>query len=151
MKIDLSGRIALVTGSTAGIGEAAAQALASAGANVVVNGRNADHVSATAKRLGGRGIAADVSTSEGAAAVIEQLPDVDILVNNTGIFATQPVFEIPDEKWLRFFQINVLSGVRLARHYAPRMTDRGRGRVIFVRSSGLRLSAMDSTAALLDA
>ncbi|MGV9604570.1 SDR family NAD(P)-dependent oxidoreductase [Streptomyces sp. NPDC003631] len=134
MKIDLSGRIALVTGSTAGIGEAAAQELASAGADVVVNGRNADHVSETAERLGARGIAADVSSDEGAAALIEELPDVDILVNNTGIFSTQPVFEIPDEEWLGYFRINVLSGVRLARHYAPRMKDRGWGRVIFVSS-----------------
>ncbi|MFE9867936.1 SDR family NAD(P)-dependent oxidoreductase [Streptomyces sp. NPDC005506] len=134
MKIDLSGRTALVTGSTAGIGEATARALAEAGADIVVNGRNADRVSEAANRLGGRGIAADVGTAEGAAALIEQLPDVDILVNNTGTFATQPVFEIPDEEWLRFYQVNVLSGVRLARHYTPRMVTRGWGRVVFVSS-----------------
>ncbi|MFF9573328.1 SDR family NAD(P)-dependent oxidoreductase [Streptomyces sp. NPDC014685] len=134
MQIDLSGRTALVTGSTAGIGEATAQALASAGADVVVNGRNADRVTETAERLGGRGVAADVGTAEGATELIRQLPDVDILVNNTGIFETRPVFEIPDTDWLRIFEVNVLSGVRLARHYAPRMAGRGWGRVIFVSS-----------------
>ncbi|MGP4017726.1 SDR family NAD(P)-dependent oxidoreductase [Saccharopolyspora sp. 5N708] len=134
MEIDLSTRSALVTGSTAGIGEATAQGLAAAGADVVVNGLSADKVSETAKRLGVRGIAADVGTAEGVATLIEQLPDVDILVNNVGVFAAQPVFEIPDDEWLRFFQINVLSGVRLARHYTPRMVDRGWGRVIFLSS-----------------
>ncbi|WP_329065026.1 SDR family NAD(P)-dependent oxidoreductase [Amycolatopsis sp. NBC_01480] len=134
MNIDLSGRIALVTGSTAGIGEAAAKALAKAGADVVVNGRNEERVAKTAKRLGVRGIAADVGTAEGVAALVAELPDVDVLVNNAGIFAAQPVFEIPDDEWLRFYQVNVLSGVRLARHYAPRMVDRGWGRVIFVSS-----------------
>ncbi|WP_281154829.1 SDR family oxidoreductase [Streptomyces sp. HYC2] len=134
MRIDLSRRTALVTGSTAGIGEAAAQALASAGADVVVNGRNADRVAETAERIGGRGIAADVGTAGGTAELIRQLPDVDILVNSTGIFETRPVFEIPDADWLRLFEVNVLSGVRLARHYAPRMAGRGWGRVIFVSS-----------------
>ncbi|GAA3162754.1 MULTISPECIES: SDR family NAD(P)-dependent oxidoreductase [Streptomyces] len=134
MQIDLSGRTALVTGSTAGIGEASAQALAAAGADVVVNGRNAERVAATAERLGARGIAADVGTADGTAELIRQLPDVDILVNNTGIFETRPVFEIPDADWLRFYEVNVVSGVRLARHYTPRMTGRGWGRVIFVSS-----------------
>ncbi|PJN34405.1 oxidoreductase [Streptomyces sp. CB02959] len=134
MQIDLKGRTALVTGSTAGIGAAAAQALAAAGADVVVNGRNADRVAETAKRIGGHGIAADVGTAEGTTELIRQLPDVDILVNNTGIFETKPVFEIPDADWLRFYEVNVLSGVRLARHYAPRMVGRGWGRVIFVSS-----------------
>ncbi|MEW2505125.1 SDR family oxidoreductase [Amycolatopsis sp. NPDC047767] len=134
MNIDLSGRTALVTGSTAGIGEAAAAALAAAGADVVVNGRNADRVDKVAKRLGVRGIAADVGTADGVASVIEQLPDVDVLVNNAGVFAAIPVFEISDEEWLRIYQVNVLSGVRLTRHYAPRMVNRGWGRVIFVSS-----------------
>ncbi|MEV6897710.1 SDR family oxidoreductase [Amycolatopsis sp. NPDC051372] len=134
MNIDLSGRTALVTGSTAGIGEAAAAALAAAGADVVVNGRNADRVAEAAKRLGVRGIAADVGTAEGVASLVEQLPDVDVLVNNAGVFAPIPVFEISDEEWLRIYQVNVLSGVRLTRHYAPRMVNRGWGRVIFVSS-----------------
>ncbi|QYN21720.1 SDR family NAD(P)-dependent oxidoreductase [Amycolatopsis sp. DSM 110486] len=134
MNIDLSGRTALVTGSTAGIGEAAAAALAAAGADVVVNGRNADRVADVAKHLGVRGIAADVGTAEGVASLVEQLPDVDVLVNNAGVFAPIPVFEISDEEWLRIYQVNVLSGVRLTRHYAPRMVNRGWGRVIFVSS-----------------
>ncbi|MFE4973687.1 SDR family NAD(P)-dependent oxidoreductase, partial [Kitasatospora sp. NPDC056651] len=111
-----------------------AQSLAAAGADVVVNGRSPDRVTETAKRIGGRGIAADVGTAEGAAELIRQLPDVDILVNNAGIFETKPVFDITDEDWLRFYRVNVLSGVRLARHYAPRMVARGWGRVIFVSS-----------------
>ncbi|MEV8613523.1 SDR family oxidoreductase [Amycolatopsis sp. NPDC051373] len=134
MNIDLSGRTALVTGSTAGIGEAAAAALAAAGADVVVNGRNADRVAEAAKRLGVRGIAADVGTAEGVASLVEQLPDVDVLVNNAGVFAPIPVFEVSDEEWLQIYQVNVLSGVRLTRHYAPRMVNRGWGRVIFVSS-----------------
>ena len=134
MKIDLSGRVALITGSTAGIGEATAQALAGAWAHVVINGRDAGHVQDVARRLGGQGIAADVGTAAGAATVIGQLPDADILVNNIGMFAAQPVFEIPDAEWLQFYEVNVLSGVRLTRHYAPRMAERGWGRVIFVSS-----------------
>ncbi|WIX83226.1 SDR family oxidoreductase [Amycolatopsis carbonis] len=134
MNIDLSGRTALVTGSTAGIGEAAAAALAAAGADVVVNGRDADRVDEVAKRLGVRGIAADVGTAEGVAEIVEQLPDVDVLVNNAGVFSPIPVFEISDAEWLRIYQVNVLSGVRLTRHYAPRMVNRGWGRVIFVSS-----------------
>ncbi|MFD7608066.1 SDR family NAD(P)-dependent oxidoreductase [Streptomyces mirabilis] len=134
MNIDLSGRTALVTGSTAGIGAAVAAALGAAGAEVVVNGRNAERVAETAGRLGARGVAADVGTLEGCEALIRQIPEVDILVNNSGIFATQPVFEIPDEEWLRFFRVNVLSGIRLARHYAPRMAGRKWGRVVFVSS-----------------
>ncbi|MER5392503.1 SDR family oxidoreductase [Saccharopolyspora sp. NPDC002686] len=102
--------------------------------DVVINGQNADKVDDIAKRLGVRGITASIGTAEGVAKLIEQLPDVDILVNNVGVFTVQPVFEIPDDEWLRFYQINVLSGVRLARHYAPRMADRGWGRVIFLSS-----------------
>ncbi|MBF8184702.1 SDR family oxidoreductase [Nonomuraea sp. K274] len=125
MKIDLSGRTALVTGSTSGIGEATAQALAGAGAEVVINGREPGSVAETTKRLGVGGITADVGTAEGAAALVEQLPDADILVNNVGMFVTRPVFEITDEEWLRIYEVNVLSGVRLARHYTPRMAGRG--------------------------
>ena len=134
LNIDLSGKVALVTGSTAGIGEAAARALAEAGAEVVINGRDAVRSEEVARKLGGRAIAADVGTADGAAALIRALPDADILVNNVGIFTAQPVFEIPDAEWLRFYEVNVLSGVRLSRHYAPRMALRGWGRVIFVSS-----------------
>ncbi|GII57887.1 oxidoreductase [Planotetraspora thailandica] len=134
MKIDLSGRTALVTGSTSGIGEATAEALAGSGADVVINGVSPERVAEAAKRLGVRGIAADVGTADGTATLTEQLPDVDILVNNVGIYTIQPVFEITDDEWLRIYQVNVLSGIRLARHYAPRMVGRGWGRVIFVSS-----------------
>jgi NAD(P)-dependent dehydrogenase (short-subunit alcohol dehydrogenase family) len=134
MNIDLGGRTALVTGSTAGIGQAIARSFIAAGAEVVVNGRNDAKVGEAATRLGARGIAADVSTADGAAKLITQLPDVDILVNNAGAFAAQPVFEIDDEGWRGIFEINVLSAIRLTRHYAPRMAERGRGRVIFISS-----------------
>ena len=140
MNTDLTGRTALVTGSTSGIGRAIAAAFASAGADVVVNGRSADRVAATAEQLGEetagqvRGIAADVSTAEGAGELTAELPEVDVLVNNAGIFSATPVFEISDAEWSRFFEVNVLSGARLARHYAPRMVQRGWGRVVFISS-----------------
>ncbi|MET1074836.1 MAG: SDR family oxidoreductase [Umezawaea sp.] len=141
MKIDLTGRTALVTGSTSGIGYATAKVLALADAAVVVNGRDkqrvADAVDKLREETGSTtvtGVAADVATASGAADLIDQLPDVDVLVNNLGIFGAVPVFEVPDEEWVRYFEVNVLSGVRLARHYAPRMVDRGWGRVIFVSS-----------------
>ncbi|GLZ28936.1 oxidoreductase [Lentzea sp. NBRC 105346] len=136
MNIDLSGRTALVTGSTSGIGLATASALHEAGATVIVNGRSQSRVDETVAKLGGsaRGVAVDVGTAEGADALIAAEPDVDVLVNNLGIFSAAPVFEVPDEEWLRFFETNVLSGVRLARHYTPRMVERGWGRVIFVSS-----------------
>ncbi|WHT17263.1 SDR family NAD(P)-dependent oxidoreductase [Crossiella sp. CA-258035] len=141
MKIDLTGRTALVTGSTSGIGYAVAAGFANAGANVVLNGRSADRVAAAVDKLTAEtgsekvtGVAADIATAEGADSLFAELPEVDILVNNTGIFGPQPVFEIPDAEWLRFFEVNVLSGVRLTRHYAPRMVKRGWGRVVFVSS-----------------
>ncbi|GAA0631200.1 SDR family oxidoreductase [Kutzneria viridogrisea] len=136
MNIDLTGRTALVTGSTAGIGLAIATGLAAAGAKVVVNGRSRDRVDAAVASIPGEvtGIAADVATAEGVAQLVAELPDVDILINNTGIFAAAPVFEIPDEQWQRFFDTNVLSGVRLARHHTPRMIERGFGRVVFISS-----------------
>lgn len=138
MNVDLSGRTALVTGSTSGIGFATAEALLKAGATVVVNGRGEERVAEAVGKLSGngdvRGIAADIATAEGAAELVKQLPDVDVLVNNMGIFSATPVFEIDDAEWLRFFETNVMSGVRLARHYTPRMVERGWGRVIFVSS-----------------
>ncbi len=141
MNIDLTGKRALITGSTSGIGQATAASFARAGAAVVVNGRDEGRVSATVTSLREEtgssaitGVAADVGSAEGAAKLIAEVPDVDILVNNAGIFEAVPVFEIPDEEWRRYFEVNVLSGVRLARHYAPRMVERGWGRVIFVSS-----------------
>ncbi|WP_030607592.1 SDR family NAD(P)-dependent oxidoreductase [Streptomyces sclerotialus] len=141
MHIDLSGRTAVITGSTAGIGRAIAVAAARAGADVVVNGRDETRTARAAQEIAEetgsdrvRPVAADVSTAEGTGALIEAVPECDVLVNNTGIFSATPVFEIPDAEWQRFFDVNVLSGVRLARHYAPRMAERGWGRVLFISS-----------------
>jgi NAD(P)-dependent dehydrogenase (short-subunit alcohol dehydrogenase family) len=141
MKIDLSGKTALVTGSTAGIGLAIAKGLAATGAQVVVNGRTqgkADAaVAAIAKATPGakvRGVAADVSTAAGCATLAAALPEVDILINNAGIFEPKGFFDIPDEDWSRFFEVNVMSGVRLARTYMPGMLKRNWGRIVFISS-----------------
>jgi NAD(P)-dependent dehydrogenase (short-subunit alcohol dehydrogenase family) len=141
MKIDLSGKTALVTGSTSGIGNAIARGLAAAGAEVVVNGRTQGKVDAAvaamAKAMPGarvRGVAADVATSAGCKTLAEALPDVDILINNAGIFEPKGFFEIPDEDWSRFFEVNVMSGVRLSRAYLAGMLKRNWGRIVFISS-----------------
>src|ERR1700733_14047921 len=128
MKIDLNGKTALVTGSTAGIGHAIARGLASAGAAVVVNGRTQGKVDAAVEAIARaapgaevRGVAADVSTAAGCKSLVAALPEVDILINNAGIFEPKAFFDIPDEDWNRFFEVNVMSGVRLARAYFPDM------------------------------
>jgi NAD(P)-dependent dehydrogenase (short-subunit alcohol dehydrogenase family) len=141
MDMDLTGRRALVTGSTAGIGYAIAKALGDLGATVAVNGRTEGRVRDAVAKLAGEApkgrfepAVGDVSTAEGAQALVAALPEVDILVNNAGIFEPKPFFEIPDEDWRRFFEVNVLSGVRMARAYAPGMASRGWGRVVFISS-----------------
>jgi NAD(P)-dependent dehydrogenase (short-subunit alcohol dehydrogenase family) len=141
MNIDLSGKIALVTGSTAGIGYAIAKGLAASGAGVVINGRGQDKVDAAVANLKQavssakvRGMAADVSTAEGCDALLKALPDVDILINNAGIFEPKNFFNIPDEDWSRFFEVNVMSGVRLSRAYLSGMLERNWGRIIFISS-----------------
>jgi NAD(P)-dependent dehydrogenase (short-subunit alcohol dehydrogenase family) len=147
MKFDLSGMTALVTGSTAGIGHAIAKGLANAEANVVVNGRSQAKVDAAVARLAEaipgakvRGVAADVSTAAGCEALTAALPEVDILINNAGIFEPKGFFDIPDEDWSRFYEVNVMSGVRLARAYMPGMLKRNWGRIIFISSeSGLNI------------
>ncbi len=141
MKIDLSGKTALVTGSTSGIGHAIAKGLASAGASVVVNGRTQAKVDAAVAALAKavpdskvRGIAADVSTAAGCKALVAALPDVDILINNAGIFEPRGFFDIPDADWARFFEVNVMSGVRLSRAYLKGMLKRNWGRIVFISS-----------------
>jgi NAD(P)-dependent dehydrogenase (short-subunit alcohol dehydrogenase family) len=145
--IDLSNRDAIVTGSTAGIGFAIAKGLAEAGAAVVINGRNDTKVDAAVKRLAEhvpgaavQGIAADLATAEGVAALVARVPEADILVNNLGIFEPAPFVDISDDDWQRFFDTNVMSGVRLSRHYLPTMVKRGWGRIVFISSeSGLNI------------
>jgi len=141
MDLGLKGKRALVTGSTAGIGLAAARALAAEGASVTLNGRSRGRVDVALDALRKEfpdvrvdGVAADLGTRAGCAAVIERLPDVDVLVNNMGIFEAKAFEDIPDEDWMRFFEINVLSGVRLARHYVGGMKARNWGRIVFVSS-----------------
>lgn len=147
MRIDLSGKTALITGSTAGIGFAIAQGLASAGASVVLNGRTQARVDEAVARLNDavnganvRGVAADLATSDGCETLLSQIPAADILVNNLGIFNAQDFFETPDEEWQRFFEVNVLSGVRVSRAYVPGMLEKNWGRVVFLSSeSGINI------------
>jgi NAD(P)-dependent dehydrogenase (short-subunit alcohol dehydrogenase family) len=141
MDLGLKGKRALVTGSTAGIGLAAARVLAEEGAEVTINGRTAGRVQAAVQMLqrdlpGARvaGVAVDLGRADGCAALTRQVAELDILVNNVGIFEPKPFEEIPDEDWLRFFETNVMSGVRLSRHYLPGMRKRDWGRIVFISS-----------------
>jgi NAD(P)-dependent dehydrogenase (short-subunit alcohol dehydrogenase family) len=141
MDLKLQGKVALVTGSTAGIGLSIAQSLATEGAHVYLNGRTQVRVDGAVAEIRARipgakvdGIVADFSSSEGSQLVIEALPAVDVLINNVGIFEPKPFAEIPDEDWYRFFEINVMSGVRLARHYLPSMLEKNWGRILFISS-----------------
>lgn len=141
MHIDLSGRTALVTGSTQGIGEAIAVGLARAGAHVVVNGRNQERVAEAVHAVRAAsgsdlvtGAAGDLATEDGTAAVLEAAPAVDILVNSLGIFGSAAPLEIDDAEWRRYFEVNVLSAVRLIRAYLPAMKEKGWGRVLNIAS-----------------
>lgn len=141
MDIDLSGRRALVSGSSQGIGLAIATELARAGAAVVVNGLGVEKVERAAAGIVDQvpgaevtAVAADLATAVGAAGIREQVPDVDILVNNLGIFRARPVFGIDDDEWRRYFEVNVLSAVRLTRTYLPGMMERRWGRVLNIAS-----------------
>ncbi|SDL10217.1 NAD(P)-dependent dehydrogenase, short-chain alcohol dehydrogenase family [Catalinimonas alkaloidigena] len=141
MNLQLQGKTALVTGSTAGIGYAIAKLLAAEGASVIITGRTQeridqaiaaiqqDHAAATLS-----GVPVDFSQTAQVQALLQQVPDVDILVNNVGIFEPKPFAEIPDEDWLRFFEMNVMSGIRLSRHYFPKMLAQNWGRIIFISS-----------------
>jgi NAD(P)-dependent dehydrogenase (short-subunit alcohol dehydrogenase family) len=141
MKIDLTDKTALVTGSTAGIGLAIAKALAQSGAKVVVNGRKQSTVDKgvaavheSCKAAAVSGVTADIATAEGCVKLVDAVPSVDILINNAGIFEPKPFFDIPDSDWTRFFETNVMSGVRLSRSYLPGMLERNWGRIIFISS-----------------
>ncbi len=144
MDLGLKGKRALVTGSTAGIGFAIAKQLAREGAFVYVNGRTEERVSRAVGEIEGKvdGVAADLTTEEGAKKVFARIPKLDILVNNLGIFEAKPFLEIEDAEWRRFFDANVLSGVRVTRHYLPHMLEQKWGRIIFISSeSGLQIPA----------
>ncbi|WP_369135876.1 SDR family NAD(P)-dependent oxidoreductase [Modestobacter sp. I12A-02662] len=136
VQIDLSGKRALVTGSSQGIGLAIAAGLARAGASVVLTGRDAATLDAAAAGLPGEvtPVAGDVTTDEGTAQLLEQVPDVDVLVNNLGIFGARPALEITDDEWRRYFETNVLTAVRLTRAYLPGMRERGWGRIQYIAS-----------------
>jgi NAD(P)-dependent dehydrogenase (short-subunit alcohol dehydrogenase family) len=149
MDLQLTNKKALVTGSTAGIGFAIASLLAQEGTSVVVSGRSPQRVEQAVQRMRTdrktaqvTGIAADLGTKEGVNRLIQDLPEVDILVNNLGIFEPKPLAEITDEDWLRFFEVNVLSGARLSRFYLPQMVKKNWGRIVFISSeSGVNIPA----------
>ncbi|WP_115717842.1 SDR family NAD(P)-dependent oxidoreductase [Gallaecimonas mangrovi] len=141
MNIELKDKVAIVTGSTRGIGLAAAKGLAGAGAKVVVNGRSQAAVDAAIAAVKKavpaalvEGVAADLATSGGCNALVKAVPFCDILVNNTGIYDHQDFFETDDDTWQQYFDVNVMSGVRLSRAYLPPMADKGWGRVVFIGS-----------------
>jgi NAD(P)-dependent dehydrogenase (short-subunit alcohol dehydrogenase family) len=141
MELQLQGKRALITGSTAGIGYAIAAALAAEGAAVVVNGRGRERIDKAAERIKAAfpqadvdGVAADLGTAEGAIRVLGAVPDVDILVNNLSIFEPKAFVDIDDRDWQRFLETNLMSGVRLARHYLPGMKARNWGRIVFISS-----------------
>ncbi|HTI40446.1 MAG TPA: SDR family oxidoreductase [Vicinamibacterales bacterium] len=146
MDLGLEGKLALVSGSTAGIGYAIAEQLVRESARVVVNGRTANATDAAVAKLNEIGagtalpFAADLSTAEAATEVAKKFPDVDIVVNNLGIFEPKDFLEITDDEWKRFFEVNFLSGVRLARLYLPAMKKKNWGRIIFISSeSGVQI------------
>jgi NAD(P)-dependent dehydrogenase (short-subunit alcohol dehydrogenase family) len=136
MDLQLKGKKAIVTGGTAGIGLAISRVLIEEGVEVTIPGRNGKKLEEAIASLGSSaiGIEADLGTAAGAATLIERVPTTDILINNLGIYEPIPFAEITDEKWLNIFEVNVLSGVRLARHYFPQMLARNSGRVIFISS-----------------
>jgi NAD(P)-dependent dehydrogenase (short-subunit alcohol dehydrogenase family) len=147
MDLKLEGKLALVTGSTAGIGLAIASTLAGEGARVIVNGRTQERVQAAIGKIRAahreatlEPLPVDLATAAGAAEAVRRFPEVEVLVNNLGIFEPKPFEQIPDEDWMRFFEVNVMSGVRLSRAYLPRMKSRNWGRIVFISSeSGLQI------------
>jgi NAD(P)-dependent dehydrogenase (short-subunit alcohol dehydrogenase family) len=141
MDLKLQNKIAFVSGSTAGIGFAIAKRLLQEGAKVIINGRTSDSANQAVielKKLVPRsnvmGIPADFSKVAEVNELIKGIPDLDILINNAGIFEPVPFKDIPDEDWFKLFEVNVMSGVRLARHYFPKMLEKNEGRIIFISS-----------------
>jgi len=140
MDLNIRGKTAIVTGSTAGIGLAIATTLAQEGTAVVVNGRTQQRVDDAVKSVKAKGganvtgVAADLGTAAGAEELIRRVPEAAIVVNNLGIFEPKPFEQIPDADWMRFFEVNVLSGVRMARHYFPKMIQAKWGRIVFISS-----------------
>ena len=141
MDLQLKSKTVLITGSTAGIGLAIAKQLAAEEAVVYINGRTQQRIDEAVKEIKGevnnahvQGIAADFSKADEVDALLRKLPEVDILVNNVAIFEPKPFAEIPDEDWLKFYEVNVLSGIRLSRHYFPLMLKKNWGRIIFISS-----------------
>lgn len=147
MDLQLKDKLALVSGSTAGIGFAIANGLAHEGARVIVNGRTDNRVNAAIERIRSQsasakleGIAADLGTVAGVEEVLRRFPDVEVLVNNLGIFEPKPFDQISDQDWSRFFEVNVMSGVRLSRGYLSSMKKRNWGRIVFISSeSGVQI------------
>ncbi|MGE5209595.1 MAG: SDR family NAD(P)-dependent oxidoreductase [Alphaproteobacteria bacterium] len=147
MDLQLEGKLALVSGSTAGIGFAIANGLAREGARVIVNGRTKERVNTVIERIRSyhvgakvEGIAVDLGSAAGCEEVVRRFPDVDVLVNNLGIFEPKPFDQISDADWFRFFEVNVMSGVRLSRAYLASMKERNWGRIVFISSeSGVQI------------
>jgi len=133
MDLQLKGKKAVVTGGTAGIGLAIVATLAQEGAEITIPGRSIKKVNEAIATLGGsvRGIEADLATAEGTSKLIQEVPETDILVNNLGIYESKSFFDITDEDWLQYFEVNLLGGIRLSRHYLPGMFKRDWGRIIF--------------------
>lgn len=141
MNLQLIQKVALVTGSTAGIGLAIAQKLAEEGAEVIITGRTDERIREAIQSIttqvphaNVRGVAVDFARASEVSKLLEEVPEVDILVNNVGIFEPKAFADIPDEDWLRFFEVNVLSGVRLSRHYFPQLLKKNWGRILFISS-----------------
>lgn len=147
MDLQLKNKVAMVSGSTAGIGLAIVDTLAQEGATVIINGRTEERVNAAIDQIKQKvpdvnlqGIVADLGTVDGANALFQQVPEVDILVNNLGIYGSKAFEEISDQDWMKFLEVNVMSGVRLSRYYLPKMLQKNWGRIIFISSeSGINI------------
>ncbi|MDR9855552.1 SDR family oxidoreductase [Paenibacillus sp. VCA1] len=150
MDLHLKGKTALVTGSTAGIGKAIAMSLAAEGATVLINGRREEKVNQTMQEIQAKypdavlqPVVADLGTEQGCREVIEKYADVDILINNLGIFEPKEYFDIPDEDWFKLFEVNIMSGVRLTRRYLKQMIQKNEGRVIFIASEAAIMPSLE--------